>query len=248
VYQVWQRDLVTGKESLMVAREGAGSWGGYLPASGRVAYRIRNEGFILDPATGESHKIYTGGFFWNINRAETIASVRSTTGLAGVDAVELKSGRRVPMLRAERERWNLYQAYFSWDDRWIVFLASTTPTTGYIFAARPRGLAEIPRAEWVPVTDGKQRVDKPRFSPDGRLIYFTVDRTASRSIHAVRFDPEAGRPVGEPFLVYDFPSPRLSMFPIDLGALEISVAQDKLVTMLAESNWNIWMTDLRIGK
>jgi hypothetical protein len=183
---------------VLVARKGAGSWGGYLPTSGRVAYRVGLEGFILDRATGESRHIYTGGWFWSINRAETIALVRSVGGLAGVDAIDLQSLRRFPLLRAEQERWNLHQGHFSWDDRWIAFLASTSPTTGYIFAARARGMQEIPRAQWVPVTDGKHTVDKPRFSPDGRLIYFTIDGAASRSIHAVRFDPEAVRPVGEP--------------------------------------------------
>jgi hypothetical protein len=64
----------------------------------------------------------------------------------------------------------------------------------------------------------KRRVlDKPRSSPDGKLIYFTLDREASRSIHAVRLDPVNGRPVGEPFPVYDCPSPRLSMFPVNLA-------------------------------
>jgi len=108
-------------------------------------------------------------------------------------------------------------------------------------------MKEIPQADWLPITDGKTLVDKPRFSPDGKLIYFTLDAEGSRSIQAVRFDPGKGRPIGEPFLVYDFRSPRLSMMPVNLGALEISVAQDKIVTLLAESNFNIWMTELGGG-
>jgi len=166
-------------------------------------------------------------------------------GVATLDAVELKSGRHVPLLRAEH--WNLYQAYFSPDDRWIVFLANTSPNAGRIFVVRPQGMKQIAQADWLPITDGKTKVDKPRFSPDGKLIYFTLDTEGSRSIQAVRFDPEKGRPIGEPFLVYDFRSPRLSMMPVNLGPLEISVAADKIVTLLAESNFNIWMTELGGG-
>ena len=38
------------------------------------------------------------------------------------------------------------------------------------------------------------------------------------------------------------------MAHVNLGPLEISVARDKLVTVLSESNWNIWMADLRTAK
>jgi len=247
-FQVWQRDLVTGKETPIVATKGATNAGGFMPASGRIAYRLGSESYILDPTTGESRKVVTGGYIGSINRAETIALVRAVSGLAAIDGLDLKSGRRVPLLRAEWERWNLYQAQFSSDDRWIVFLANTSPTTGRIFVARAKGLDEIPSSDWLPVTDAKQKVDKPRFSPDGKLIYFTLDHEASRSIHAVRFDPESGHAVGEPFLACDFPGPRLSMAQVNLGPLEISVARDKLVTVLSESNWNIWMADLRTAK
>jgi Tol biopolymer transport system component len=247
-FQVWQRNLATGKETVIVAAKGASNAGGFMPASGRIIYRLGSESHVLDPATGESRRLVTGGYIGSVNHAETIALVRAATGLAAIDGLDLKSGRRVPLLRATRERWNLYQAHFSSDDRWIVFLANTGPATGQIFAARAKGLEEIPSSDWLPVTDGKHKVDKPRFSPDGKLIYFTLDHEASRSIHAVRFDPESGRPIGEPFLVIDFPDPRLSMAHVNLGPLEISVAQDKLVTVLAEANLNIWMADLRIAK
>jgi hypothetical protein len=51
-------------------------------------------------------------------------------------------------------------------------------------------------------------------------------------------------PVGEPFLVYDFRNPRLSMLAVNLSDLDLCVAQDKFVMLLAEANWNIWMTEL----
>jgi Tol biopolymer transport system component/tRNA A-37 threonylcarbamoyl transferase component Bud32 len=243
--QVWQRDLTSGKETQIVAQNGATNSGGFMPQSGRIVYRFGRESYVLDPATGQSSKLVSDGFIGTINLAETMALVRPASGLAAQDLFDLKSGRRVPLLRAEQERWNLYQGHFSPDDRWVVFLAHTSPTESRIYVARLKGMTTIPRSDWLPVTDGKQIVDKPRFSPDGKLIYFTLDREASRSIHAVRFDPESGRTVGEPFLVYDFPGPRLSMAQVNLGLLEISLARDKLVTVLAESNWNIWMADLR---
>jgi Tol biopolymer transport system component len=250
VLQMWQTDLTTGRETLIVPKAGSSPVGGYMPASGRIAYRIRNtrgdfDTYILDPATGESRKMLSNGYIWSINRAETLALARTPAGiLAGIDGLDLKSGRRFPLLRGQHDQWNLYDAYFSPDERWILFLTSGADKTR-IFVARVKGTTAAPREEWLPVTDEALAVEKPRFSPDGGLIYFTLDRENSRGIYAVRFDAESGKPRGEPFLVYDFPGPRKSMFQLDVGQLNISVAQDKLVTVLSEANWNIWMTDLR---
>jgi hypothetical protein len=246
--QIWQRDLASGKEVLAVTGPTA-LVGGFQGPSGRIFYQIFEErnrdAYVWDPATGESRRI-TSGILWDVDRKEETGTVSQAIGsVAAIDLVELNSGRRVPLLRAEH--WNLYQVYFSPDDRWLIFMANTSPNTGRIFVARPQGMKEIPQADWLPITDGRTKVDKPRFSPDGKLIYFTLEGEGSRSIQAVRFDPQKGRPLGEPFLVYDFRSPRLSMMPVNLGVLNIGVAQDKIVTMLAESNFNIWMTELSGG-
>jgi len=252
ITQVWQRDLIIGKEMPLVTQAGSSPAGGFMPVTGRIAYRVTNpkrggfDAYILDPATGESRKVFENGYLWSINRSETLALGRTPTGtLAGIDGYELKSGRRFPLLRGDRDQWNLYQPFFSPDARWIVFLAKASGDRGRIFVVRAKGPNPIPKQDWLPVTDDSLLTDKPRFSPDGRLIYFTLDRENSRSIHAVRFDPESGKPRGEPFLVCDFPGPRRSMFLINVGQLEMSVARDKLVTVLSEANWNIWMTDLR---
>jgi len=252
VRQIWQNDLTTGKETLVVPQAGSLPLSGYMPASGRIAYLVLDtkrsddfEAYILDPATGESRKIFSGGHLWGTNRSETFGLARTAAGvLGGVDGVDLKSGRRFPLLRAQREQWNLYDAFLSPDERWILFVAKAGAEKARIFVARFQGTTATPREEWLPVTDESLLADKPRFSPDGGLIYFTLDRENSRGIYAVRFDSESGKPRGEPFLVRDFPGPRQSMLQVHLGQLNISVARDKLVTVLSEANWNIWMTDL----
>ena len=247
--QIWQRDLDSGKEVLAVSGPGPVRQG-FQRSSGRIFYhafaREWDGVYVLDPATGESRRIASGGPLWDVDRKEEMGVMTMEAGgLVSIDSVELQSGRRVPLLRSGH--WNLYQAHFSPDDRWLVFLANTGPNTGRIFVARPQGMREIPQADWLPITDGKARVDKPRFSSDGKLIYFTLDGEGSRSVQTVRFDREKGRPIDEPFLVYEFRGPRLSMLPVSLGPLEISVAPEKIVTLLAESNFNIWMTEPESG-
>jgi len=242
IQEVWLRDLTTGKETVAVT---GGAGGGYFLRSSGLLHHWRPDGdYLLDLSTGESRRIVEVGGIGGIgdfDRKEEWALLRHDTPNAAWDALDLKSGNRTPLLRTEH--WPIYLAHFSPDDRWIVFLAFTGPGTDRIYVARPHGLQEIPQTEWSPITDGSALVDKPTFSPDGRLIYFTRDEIGSRSIYAIRFDPESGRPIGGPFLVYEFRGPRLSMLSVNLSDLGLDVAQDKIVMVLAESNWNIWMAE-----
>jgi hypothetical protein len=108
-------------------------------------------------------------------------------------------------------------------------------------------MQQIPETEWLPITSESARVDKPRFSADGKLIYFTRDGEGSRSIQAIRFDTETGRPVGDHFLVFNFRGPRLSMVPVNLSPMDLAIGRDKLVTLVAESTSNIWMAEGNTG-
>lgn len=241
--EIWQKNLVTGKEIMMVTDPEGSFNPRFLRLSGRVTYRTRAGAYLFDPASGESRKIAERAYVWDADSRDELALLCNVSSSpAGVDVLNLKTGERTKLLLSRQ--WALWQAYFAPDDRWIVFQAITGPTTGQIFSARFQGMKAIPESEWIPITDGTGHVDKPRFSPDGKLIYFTVDAEGSRSIHAVRFDPQSGHAAGEPFLVYDFHGRRLSMLPVGLGPLEMSVAQDKLVGLVAESTSNIWMAEL----
>jgi hypothetical protein len=247
--EVWMRDLTTGKE--VVAATGrvrantsrGGTYGGYfLRSSGRIRYGSAEGNFILDLSTGESRRLETEGAIGDINRTEETALVRHDTPNPAWDALDLKEGKRTPLLRAEHA--SIYLAQFSPDGRWVIFLTRPNRGVTRIYVARWRGFQEILQADWLPITDGKSEVNKPVFSPDGKMIYFTQDQQGSRSIQAVRFDPESGRSAGMPFLVYDFRGPRLSMASVNLSDLGIDVVEDKMIMVLAESNWNVFMTEL----
>lgn len=213
----------------------------FVGSTGLIRY-YENGGKLLDLSTGESRFMNTPGELGTFARGGRLYLLREHRPLPSFDLIDLSSGKRAPILQAEH--LPLYLGQFLRDGQWIVFLAHFGPGHSAIYVARMRGFQEIPRSDWQPVIESKDQVDKPRFSPNGKLIYFTLDRNGSRSVQAVRFDAERGRPIGESFLVYDFRSPRLSMLAVNLSDLELCVAQDKIVMRLAEANWNIWMTDL----
>ena len=210
--QLFLRDLVSGEERV-AATGPMGVSGGQFLRDGRIIYRSGSDVYV----TGEMRKLATGAQPLAVDSKEEIALLRSANS---VDALNLKSLERVPYLRAA-----VSQAVFSPDDRWVAFAAG-----GRIYRARTHGLQEIAQSEWLPVAAG----DKPRFSPDGSLLYFV----ASGAIHAVRLDA-----LGQPFSVWEPREPRLSLAAVNPAALELGVARDKLVVLLAESNFNLWMAD-----
>ena len=67
---------------------------------------------------------------------------------------------------------------------------------------------------WTRITDGKHWDDKPRWSPDGKTIYFVSGRSGFFNVWGIRFDSTKGKPVGEAFRVTAFENPGL-MIPDD---------------------------------
>jgi Tol biopolymer transport system component len=240
--QIWVRDLTSGEETVAVAGPNAS-----MPLwlrDGRIGYRQKVErraiAYLVNPQTAESRKVYEGGGLWDVDRSATLAVAEAGEDIS---AVELNGGKTAVILRAPPAA-SLSEAHFSPDDRWLVFLSDTGPAAARIYTARADGMKGIPQIEWVPVTDGRSKVNKPRFSPDGQFIYYTEDRDGSRSIRAVRFDGNSGRAPGESFAVWDGDVPRLGLFGVSPGSLAMGLARNKLVTVLAESTSNLWVTHL----
>ena len=132
--------------------------------------------------------------------------------------------------------YDLYQGHFSPDGRWIIFEAwrqqsSTQESTLYVMAATG--------GPWIRITDGKHWDDKPRWSPDGKTIYFVSSREGFFNVWGIRFDAVKGKPIGDPFQVTSFESPSLMLAEIS----ELSLTQEKLVLTIAEVSGSIWVLD-----
>ncbi|HYM12465.1 MAG TPA: protein kinase, partial [Bryobacterales bacterium] len=167
-------------------------------------------------------------------------------GRTRIRLMNVATGEKVELL--SHPQFNLYQANFSPDDRWVAFLANTQSQRSQLFIAParpvPAPVSGDLAGDWIPVTSGGFRDDKPRWSPDGNLLYFISDRDGFLCFWAQRLDPAGKRPVGPPFSVYHFHGASRSIMNVGLAQLEPAVARDKMTFNLAEVTGNIWMASL----
>jgi Tol biopolymer transport system component/DNA-binding winged helix-turn-helix (wHTH) protein len=134
---------------------------------------------------------------------------------------------------------DLWQSQLSPDGRWITFEAATPHATHFESTLH---VVSAKGGPWIRLTDGKQWDDKPRWSADGKTIYFISERGGFLNVWGLRFDPVKGAVHGEPFRVTSFNRPSL-MIPKDISLVSLSVAQDRLVVTLAQTSGSIWLLD-----
>ena len=103
----------------------------------------------------------------------------------------LMQKRRLRVIASHPE-YHLWQGRFSPDSRWISFNAfkRTDGATSTIYVVTPSG------GPWIRITEGQYWDDKPRWSPDGKTIYFVSNRTGFLNVWKVRFEPTSGQTLG----------------------------------------------------
>jgi Tol biopolymer transport system component/DNA-binding winged helix-turn-helix (wHTH) protein len=246
--ELWLKLLRDGRETPVIADDYSRWYPHWSPDSTQLVYERRN------PRTNE-HQIMV----WSSHSHEEQPLTELDDGLGAVsdwcpDGKSLLTAARdgiwlVPVTSASRAEpmakkiasnpaYHLHQAHMSPDGRWIVFNAQTysANTESSLFVIPTTG------GPWTRITDGKHWDDKPRWSPDGKTIYFISRPGGYFNVWGIHFDPAAGKPVGQPFQVSKFDSPRL-MIPRWIAPVGLSLTQDKLVLTVAQASGNIWVLD-----
>lgn len=257
-WEIRTKSLVDGQEKLVV------SWGPYpqsretrllphwSPDGTRLAYNYapsedQNVSLIVADARTASERVITSPgmnaipFDWSKDGQSLLASIWQTPGAASIWLVPLaaapeaeKSGRPV----TSEAHQDLWQSRLSPDGRWVVFDAVPTSRgfSSTIHAVPTSG------GPWIQITEGRYWDDKPRWSPDGKSIYFISSRDGVFNVWVVAFDAERGRVEGDPIRVTAFNGPRRLMLPhLILG--EMAVSRDRLFVCLQEASGSIWTLD-----
>jgi serine/threonine protein kinase len=152
-----------------------------------------------------------------------------------VRQVDLASGSAKTLL--DDPDFELWQAHFSHDGRWVVFNATPHDGTSSRIYVAPFRPAPVPRSEWIPVTEGEWD-DKPRFSADDKLIFFVSGAPGRPQRFWAQKLTSDMRPDGKPVAVYS-PTHGRSV----TGGDGISVSQHLIVFSQTESTGIIWLAE-----
>jgi Tol biopolymer transport system component/DNA-binding winged helix-turn-helix (wHTH) protein len=243
-FGLWVRDLDRDRETLLVpSRVGSpsitadGSRVAFYSNTGGndVIYTLPTSGGVPETLCADCSPRQLGG--WSSDGTRLLFGAGSPIGISVLD---LRSGGRSPVFLRAHDLW---QAQFSPDDLWMSAVEVVSQNRTRIWIA-PSTKAATPPDEAVSVTNGDFWDDKPRWSPDGNLLYFTSFRDGFHCLWAQRLWPETKQPVGAAFSVHHFHSARLSMNITGFGGLAMAVARDRIFINPGELTGSIWTTRL----
>jgi len=202
-----------------------------MPAEGGLAEKISEEGY--------------GTWGWSGDSQSIIVKETSQGDAQARDLYLLDVSTRKKTKLLESTSFSLFQPGFSADNRWITFQASKPPfTQSAVFIASYRAGVIPAESDWIHLGHDSGWDDKPRWSPDGNLLYFTSERDGFVCLWAQHLEPATKRPRGVPSPIYHFHETRRSMLNVGYAGLELSVASDKIAFNMTELTGNIWMTKL----
>ena len=252
---VWLKDLLTGGETPLAAakerweehpeisRDGElVAYSSDLPPE--LATETSGQTFVVHRSGGIPEKVCEGcGAVWDWSLDDKNLLVETDEGqLSAVASLSLEKHQKASFLRSAKN--NVYEAKFSPDGKWVAFAAGTGGHSRIFIAAVRDGKA-APEAEWISASDLFGSSNKPRWSPDGNLIYFVSRRDGFLCLWAQRLTPRTRQLAGAPFSIAHFHQTHRSMMNVADGVLEIAVAKDKIVFNLSELTGHIWSAEIK---
>ena len=263
--ELWQKSLPDGKEALIAADDFVRQSPQWSPDGKHLAYgRLRSVGDRKrtvfswssesrdeQPLTHPLDMIFV--YDWSPDGKQLLVSKEPSKSLGlsrsrnarNAHEIWLQSALPVPNLEPafrkliSNPEYDLYQPHFSPDGRWIAFEAIRslpTATESALFVTSARG------GPWIRMTDGVHWDDKPRWAPDGRMLYFVTSREGFFNVWGIRFDVDRGKPEGAPFQITKFQSPGFKV-PTDIYGVDFSLTKEKLVLPIERASGSIWILD-----
>ncbi len=254
--ELWERSLAEGQERLLLSstdwRFTKPRWSpdGAQLAFSRWATRDTTLAVAVLNTDGSGERVLTKpgdvemqAYDWSkdgqaiIGACRFSESERYSTCLVPVSSANDADDPTVRVIASDPKR-NLFNQRFSPNQRWITFLAHdlSYASTSTVYVIPTAGGA------WRAITDGAWFDDKPRWGPDGRILYFVSNRTGIANVWGRRFDNSTGMPIGEPFPVTSFRSAQFQLTPRTVQ-MDIAITATHLLLPMSESRSEIWMLD-----
>jgi serine/threonine protein kinase len=250
-WELWQKSLVDGREGPVITDDYSRTYPQWSFDGTQLAYirsntnEHKNQLMVWSRQSHSEEPLAStaaGIYDWSPDGKWLLVSKAGGNTRAEIWMLPLASaphaetaGRKI----ASDPKYDLWQAKFSPNGRWIAFNAvANLPTSleSSIYVVPVEG------GTWTRITKGRPWDDKPRWSADGKTIYYISGVGGFFNLWGIHFDPSTGRAVGEPFQLSSFKRPSL-MIPQRINLVELSLSQDKLVLTVEEDSGSIWVLD-----
>ncbi|MBI4601929.1 MAG: serine/threonine-protein kinase [Planctomycetes bacterium] len=216
--------------------------GAYVALRRRVPDGPRQEGRIVRLADGAEVLQLTDhghSWGWSPDGKTLLYWPGGAWPRASIAALEVSSGATRQAVQSDR--YALYHGHLSPRGPWLCFNAVAEGELSKVFVAPYHEDRITPEEEWIHVAGGSALADKPRWSHDGRIVYFVSDHDGFRCLYGQRLHPETRKPEeGALFDLRHFHEARRSLANISIGDFEPWVARDRIVYNLAEITGSIW--------
>ena len=170
--------------------------------------------------------------------------VQAFRGRPTIEILDIETQKSYEVLAAEGA--GLHLSRLSPDERWIAFTHRIDANRSRIMIAPFHEGQATPENEWIAVTEGANVDDRATWSPDGRRVYFTSDRSGFTGLYTRALDPKTKQPLGEVQVVRDFQQISLSIGDMDANDVSLAATAGALYFPLAEISGNIWLMHPRI--
>ena len=252
--ELWEKSLVDGREAPIIADESTRGFARWSPDGMQLAYTRRKRPNMETPQqlmiwssqTHSEEPLTTTSdtkrevYDWSSDGAWLLVSQCNPDTKADVWLLPVAAAPHAETSTRKiisDLKYDIWEPQFSPNGRWVVFEAVANLPT---IAESTLYVAPTMGGPWKRITDGKHWDDKPRWSPDGKTIYFVSGRGGLFNVWGIHFDPAEGNPVGEPFRVSAFEGHGL-MIPRWIALASLSLNEDKLVLTMADVSGGIWV-------
>jgi len=152
--------------------------------------------------------------------------------------LRIADGQETPILEVEEGR-ALLDTDLSRDDRWLA-IQTGEPDGKVAISVVPLRESPIAPEEWIEIAGRDTWVGAPRWSPDGRTLYYLSDRDDFICLWAQSLDPDTREPVGDPFSIAHAHTSSMSMMPMNRSMWNLEVGRGRLVFNAGEMTGDVY--------